>query len=309
MKRIINVFSIVVLFCLCAAARPAGDWKVYSTFNDWHKRVIDTKDRVYLVTLCQPTLSWLPSYNDIYSSLFVYDKESDEIEAWNQRNRLSGNTIQRVAYNPSNDCLIVVYSDSNIDFIYGNGDVINVPGIVNASITFSKKVNGINIDQEKDRVYFATDFGYVVVDAKKVCGILTEMNTEIDYINYVVIGAGINVNQKEFPTEIQDTASSLCIALGENISRAELMAAVMEALERFYEIFLKTQDLTELYQEYNTLCVNCGRQVRVLEPGHEYIGTAVGINKNGELIVRRENGEQTLVYAGEVSVRGVYGYV
>ena len=51
MKRIINVFSIVVLFCLCAAARPAGDWKVYSTFNDWHKRVIDTKDRVYLVTL------------------------------------------------------------------------------------------------------------------------------------------------------------------------------------------------------------------------------------------------------------------
>ena len=53
MKRIINVFSIVVLFCLCAAARPAGDWKVYSTFNDWHKRVIDTKDRVYLVTLCQ----------------------------------------------------------------------------------------------------------------------------------------------------------------------------------------------------------------------------------------------------------------
>ena len=104
----------------------------------------------------------MPSYNDIYSSLFVYDKESDEIEAWNRRNRLSGNTIQRVAYNPSNDCLIVVYSDSNIDFIYGNGDVINVPGIVNASITFSKKVNGINIDQEKDRVYFATDF--------RICG-------------------------------------------------------------------------------------------------------------------------------------------
>lgn len=149
----------------------------------------------------------------------------------------------------------------------------------------------------------------VVVDAKKVCGILTEMNTEIDYINYVVIGAGINTNQKEFPIEIQDTASSLCMVLGKDISRAELTAAVMEALEGFYEIFLKTQDLTELYQEYNTLCINCGRQVRVLEPGHEYIGTAIGINKNGELIVHRENGEQILVYAGEVSVRGVYGYV
>ena len=149
----------------------------------------------------------------------------------------------------------------------------------------------------------------VVVNGRKVCGILTEMNTEIDYINYVVIGAGINVNQQEFPKEIQDTAGSLCLVLGRRISRAELTAAVMEALEGLYEVFLRTQDLSELYQEYNTMCINCGHQVRVQEPENEYIGTAEGINEYGELIITREDGVQTLIYAGEVSVRGLYGYV
>lgn len=149
----------------------------------------------------------------------------------------------------------------------------------------------------------------VVVNGRKVCGILTEMNTEIDYINYVVIGTGINVNQQEFPEEIQDTAGSLYQALKRKISRAELTAVVMEALESLYDTFLKTQDLSKLYQEYNAICINCGRQVRVLEPGGEYIGTAEGINTRGELIVTREHGEKVQIYAGEVSVRGVYGYV
>ncbi len=149
----------------------------------------------------------------------------------------------------------------------------------------------------------------VVVCGKKVCGILTEMNTEIDYINYVVIGAGINVNQGSFPEEIRQTAGSLSVELGKKIPRAELAASIMEELERIYEIFLQTEDLSALYEEYNKICVNRGHQIRVLEPGNEYTGTTTGINKNGELVVRKENGETVNVYAGEVSVRGLYGYV
>lgn len=61
--------------------------------------------------------------------------------------------------------------------------------------------------------------------------------------------------------------------------------------------------------DYEKLLVNKGKTVRVLEPGHEYIGTALGINDKGELLIRREDGSVTAVYAGEVSVRGVYGYV
>ena len=143
---------------------------------------------------------------------------------------------------------------------------------------------------------------------KKICGILAEMNTEVDYIHYVVIGTGINVNQTEFPEELRKTASSLRLETGRSYSRAELAACIMDELEPVYETFLKTEDLRDLYQEYNELCVNCGRQVRVLHPKGAYTGTAEGINQNGELLVRREDGTVEQVYAGEVSVRGLYGY-
>ena len=93
----------------------------------------------------------------------------------------------------------------------------------------------------------------VVVNGHKVCGILTEMNTEVDYINYVVIGIGINVNQKEFPEEIREIAGSLCLEAGKQIGRAALIAAIMEELERIYEIFQKTEDLSGLYEEYNQI--------------------------------------------------------
>ena len=150
----------------------------------------------------------------------------------------------------------------------------------------------------------------VVVDGHKVCGILTEMSTEVDYINYVVIGTGINVNQTEFPEEIREIAGSLKQAAGHAIARAELVAVVMEELEDLYGTFLKTEDLSALKEEYNKHCVTCGHEIRVLEPGHEYTGVAEGINQDGELmVVRDDTGEKVSVYAGEVSVRGFYGYV
>lgn len=149
----------------------------------------------------------------------------------------------------------------------------------------------------------------VVVNGRKVCGILTEMNSEVDYINYVVIGTGINVNQEEFPEEIAGTAGSLRRELGRKVSRSQLIAASMEELEQIYETFIRTEDLSGLYEEYNEICVNCGRQIRVLEPGNEYTGTTGGINEKGELVVRKDSGEEVCVYAGEVSVRGLYGYV
>lgn len=149
----------------------------------------------------------------------------------------------------------------------------------------------------------------VVVHGKKVCGILTEMSTEIDYINHVVIGAGINVNQEYFPEELGKMAGSLCVELGKKICRAELAAEILGRLETLYEVFLQTEDLSALYQRYNEYCVNCGHEIRVLEPGNEYEGFANGINELGELIVHKADGSVVRVYAGEVSVRGLYGYV
>lgn len=148
----------------------------------------------------------------------------------------------------------------------------------------------------------------VVVNGKKVVGILTEMSTEIDYINHVVIGVGINVNTPEFPEEISATATSLALEIGKQIRRSPLIVSVMQQFETYYEHFIQRKDLAFLMEEYNSSLVNCDQEVRVLgkEP---YTGIARGINTKGELLVERENGETEVVFAGEVSVRGIYGYV
>jgi BirA family biotin operon repressor/biotin-[acetyl-CoA-carboxylase] ligase len=149
----------------------------------------------------------------------------------------------------------------------------------------------------------------IVINNKKTCGILTEMSAELDGIHYVVIGVGINVNQTEFADEIKPHATSMYIENGTKINRSKLVARVMHYFEEDYEIFAKTWDLTGLVDKYNKHLVNCGKEVRVLDPKGEYDAYAEGINENGELIVRRkDNGKTVLVYAGEVSVRGVYGY-
>lgn len=149
----------------------------------------------------------------------------------------------------------------------------------------------------------------IVLNKKKICGILTEMSAEIDYINHVVIGVGINVNTEDFPEEIKKTATSLFIETGKKWKRSEFIAAVMKYFEEYYEIFLKTQNLKMLQEIYNGFLVNKDAQVRVLEPGNEFDGCALGINETGELLVRKSDGEITKIYAGEVSVRGIYGYV
>ncbi|MEY8430015.1 biotin--[acetyl-CoA-carboxylase] ligase [Lachnospiraceae bacterium 48-42] len=149
----------------------------------------------------------------------------------------------------------------------------------------------------------------IVLNKKKICGILTEMSTEIDYINYVVTGVGINTNQETFSEEIRKRATSLLIEGGCHISRSELVAAVMERYEENYERFMETKDLSGLQEKYNGMLVNCGREVRVLEPKGEYSAFASGINEVGELVVTTPEGEEKHIFAGEVSVRGIYGYV
>lgn len=149
----------------------------------------------------------------------------------------------------------------------------------------------------------------VVIGGRKLCGILTEMSTEMLTINYVVIGIGINVNMTEFPEDIRETATSLKLEAGREINRAQVAAACMTYFEKYYDIFEQTSDLAGLRPEYEAMLVNRNRKVCVLEPGNEYTGTALGIDDHGELLVKREDGQVKAVYAGEVSVRGVYGYV
>lgn len=149
----------------------------------------------------------------------------------------------------------------------------------------------------------------IVADGKKICGILTEMSTDVDSIQYVVVGIGINANTESFPEEICATATSLRLNTGAAVNRAALAAEVMNAWEKYYERFMETLDFGTLKEEYNRRLVNCGRQVRVLAPRGEYSGVSKGINDVGELLVELEDGSVRAVISGEVSVRGIYGYV
>ena len=148
----------------------------------------------------------------------------------------------------------------------------------------------------------------IVINGKKVCGILTEMSAQMDYVNYIVIGIGINVGNEEFPEEIKDVATSIYLESGKHVNRAMLIEKIWEEFEDYYELYEKTQDLSSLVKEYDSYLVNRGQKVRVLDSKEPYEGKAMGITDRGELIVDTWEARR-LVSAGEVSVRGVYGYV
>ncbi len=149
----------------------------------------------------------------------------------------------------------------------------------------------------------------IVVNKKKICGILTEMSVDTTGIQYVVIGVGVNVNTKDFPEEIQDMATSLYKEAAMTFDRAKIIAKILERFEANYETFMQNGSLASLAGSYNARLINKNKEVRVLEPGQEYNGYALGINEVGELLVRRADGSVENIFAGEVSVRGLFGYV
>ena len=134
------------------------------------------------------------------------------------------------------------------------------------------------------------------------------MSTQIEYINHIVVRIGINVHNEQFPEELSDRATSLYLESGKHFNRAALVESVCEYFEHYYEIFMRTQDLSALQTEYDRFLVNRDRQVRILDPLGEYEGKALGITPRGELLVETPEGVRT-VDSGEVSVRGIYGYV
>lgn len=155
----------------------------------------------------------------------------------------------------------------------------------------------------------------VVVGGKKLCGILTEMNSEMDEIYSVVIGIGINVNQKSFSAELEEKATSIFRENGQKVDRQMIIAEVMNAFAGYYEKYLQTRDMELLQEEYNEMLVNKNQEVLVYHGMMEDIsteeaenGTAKGIDASGALLVETTHGIKKIV-SGEVSVRGIYGYV
>lgn len=151
----------------------------------------------------------------------------------------------------------------------------------------------------------------IILHNRKLCGILTEMGLEAEsgQLQYVVIGVGINVSQNEqdFSGELSPIAISLEQASGQKVRRADLAAAVMRALDRMMQDF-PTEKQTYL-DRYRTDCLTVGHEVRLIQKSHTEIAFAHSIDDNFALVVRKEDGTMETVTAGDVSVRGLLGYV
>jgi BirA family biotin operon repressor/biotin-[acetyl-CoA-carboxylase] ligase len=151
----------------------------------------------------------------------------------------------------------------------------------------------------------------IIISAKKVCGILTEMQADPDQIEFIVVGIGTNVNipKDGFPTEISGSATSLFIESGTKVDRNRLLADILGSFEALYNRYEKSGSFSDLLADYKLRCITLNRRVRVVGRTEEFTGTAIDLTDNCELIVRLDDGTQRTVLSGDVSVRGIAGYV
>ena len=149
----------------------------------------------------------------------------------------------------------------------------------------------------------------LVVGSKKLGGILTEMSVEHGTVQYAVVGIGINCLQTpgDFPPKITEIATSLSQAAGHPVPPEKLAAAMVEALWHMDRMLL--EDKTRIMAAYRKHCITLGRQVQVVRGDTIRKGRAVDLDEDGGLIITYPDGSSEVVSSGEVSVRGMYGYV
>lgn len=151
-----------------------------------------------------------------------------------------------------------------------------------------------------------------VLGNRKLCGVLTEMalEGETGRVQHLVVGIGINVLQtrEDFQEEVAEIATSLQMELGKPVSRPRLAALLLEELDRVYGA-LRSGDLSAYLAAYRRDCVNLGKTVRLIGGEDRETVTAVDVDESFGLVVRMPDGSEKVVRSGEVSVRGLYGYV
>jgi len=141
----------------------------------------------------------------------------------------------------------------------------------------------------------------ILINEKKVCGILTEMSAELDIINWVVVGIGVNVNidHQRFPEDIQANTISLKEVSGEEVLRVKLAQRFLQEFEKYYEK-LKRKEFSSILKEWKLYSHTLGKKIRV-DMGERIItGEAIDINEEGALILKKEDGELIKIISGTI---------
>ncbi len=145
----------------------------------------------------------------------------------------------------------------------------------------------------------------IIVGNRKLCGILTEMAAQIDRVDFIIIGIGINVNNRLFPEEISEKASSLFLETQKMIDRNDFFRCVLQKIDKVISSFLVSLSVEDM-DMFKGLCATLGRKVSFTRYGNVIEGTAKDISLNGELIVSDDSGKEYSVSSGEVTVQGIY---
>ncbi len=149
----------------------------------------------------------------------------------------------------------------------------------------------------------------LVAGKRKLGGILTELSVNSQgEVDWVIVGIGINCAQKpqDFPAEIRDIATSLYTCIRKPVDRAAVAAAMMVSLEKMDRLL---PDANAFLPQYRADCITLGQEISILRGEEIRHGLALDVNDEGALLVEFSDGYREFIQSGEVSIRGMYGYV
>ncbi|WP_299737932.1 biotin--[acetyl-CoA-carboxylase] ligase [uncultured Rossellomorea sp.] len=143
----------------------------------------------------------------------------------------------------------------------------------------------------------------ILIDGKKVTGILTELQAESDKINSIIIGIGMNVNhtKEHFPDELQTIATSLAIEQGDTLSRSEIVQKVLERIEALYSIYMK-EGFTPIKLLWESYAISIGKKIRARTINGTIEGRALGITDEGVLKIEDTTGTVHQIYSADIEV-------
>jgi BirA family biotin operon repressor/biotin-[acetyl-CoA-carboxylase] ligase len=142
----------------------------------------------------------------------------------------------------------------------------------------------------------------ILISGKKVSGLLTEMSAEQDRIRHIVLGIGVDVNMEmgELPPDVRSLTTTLAAEAGAKINRTALLQQVLRDLERWYQKFLNNH--ADVLEEWKKLNMTVGNRITVSGAGEDLDGLAQGVDSDGRLIVRLEDGAIRTIAAGDVTI-------
>ncbi len=182
-------------------------------------------------------------------------------------------------------------------------EAVKLTQIAAAAVTLASRELGI-----KTYVKWPND---IVMNHKKVCGILTEMSAELTRINYVVVGIGINVNidEADFPENIKPIATSLKIETKAPVNRQELVGKILNSFEDLYSRFINENDIKTSLAVCRENSALLGKDITIIKRDENVEAKALDIDEEGRLLVQYSDGSQGYVISGEVSIRGKGSYI